>query len=1489
MYATRYCWIIYKTMYNTCHSLIWVADYRNHSFKTNEIYLSRHIFYAYSTLSIYLSSINCNGSFNPSTTRELFITFNFQAEGFLRASRYRQNRKNNNNPQKYLYDLRTNYIHFVLAFIQHGDADIKKQVLSVKGLVSALFTQMYEDAYPLIELILNTTYEHLILDSAIPRSIKAFFFSSYILEKIAKLYTRNEPEPINSEETATPADIVHHFLISTCSVPDVGVCFRDTAWYPAIASTEDDKPSRIHNRVLAKFILTLKPADDLRQQELLLKILNACPELVQEYWKNTSLTFEPRISSKWLGNATVLQKIISLDVPALSYGTTGMYAADPPAVDTILDNILPNAFGRAISSKGLQHASPLVRYTTMVVLAASFQKYNKVKQAFQKVIHDLERLEDGSRSSEAWSKCLQHVHEGLRRRTPEIQTVINLYKQTLSQKNEGMDKAEQESQREFLYETALRVIRYYQEFLPETLMEANIDVSNFIPEDILSVKPGLLMQLLHLFLSMSTFNWTSRSSGSSSTHLTTLLTLYLQTPYQHIRELTGNLIYQTLSESFMFAHDPEEVQLWLNALPQNHSDQVSMSTCQSDVLQYLDNCIHRFSKTQYKYTDQLVSLVDSVHKEQPAYLPSEYKHPFSPLLLTLCENLKFIKTDKTHAVFYLTNLILHLFTKQTVPYYLRRVVLEITLDDSSNHTDPTKIGVWDIHQMMHNLKTCLGIEVAATKQIKSSSSNDSFRSLITEENVQQLSVAKMAFTNALEQLPVCALDSCLEDAARFCYESLNWRQFEPLVDYLCTRHPLAGSFFHYSALHNDQIEDKYAIALLKQIPFTYHLYNTVVLKDYSNGLALNVSEYAIHALKVSQIPNAITFIFLQLLIAVDGKDYDALRYLFNLLQHIIKRTESIEDYHIQTQLQQSIFMHPLLDSLRSELVTTLSSDDTSDLVRLAVAFIDMFAHGNHNAHMILSSLIKVDMKANDDKRELLVALVRYIYTDSYNQDVMSSQALHMIADMWKSEKQVQLTSEMLSLLEAISAKQQDDPALIELLAVFCKPIVQHVLEGKECSIPMAMLQSACVSAALDVSGLIERRLDTLVLTNSVVDLIMIADSSLLEDRRAEFNMQVIEYIIRRLANGMPTWEGGDFFDKLTKFVKASPIEWSHIHLETVRDFILVTLMDNISDACAIRFIDTVVGLVYGDWTKLEPLETYLRRILDHHDYSKLTDPNLACLAARQIPENDEQRRALIQLIHTLNRIQPDILAKNHGLLDTLLTSYGATTSFTDKLLLDILMTCERHSRSSLLTKLTMWGPGTDKIRQAHMQAGTLLRTNAVSSDTLGLIDPTIMKYTFTHFSDATRDDCPPFPVIYDPCFFLPLFANIISSGIADCRKLIDCNGVGLILVGMSSTDDSIRQVCYQMMDQFYILLEHAKFKEQGEVIFVLDLLRHSITDRSQTNVPRVPLCISVCVAHTLSILLHPGHLMFPHISKWILQRPTLDFDVSDMHICDHVC
>lgn len=251
------------------------------------------------------------------------------------------------------------------------------------------------------------------------------------------------------------------------------------------------------------------------------RIINNC----FRFWNNTILMYEPRISSKWLANITLLQKIVQLPVPSLYYGATRLYPAEPPSFETILDNILPNVFNRSPSSKGLQHASPLVRYATMLALSAVFQKYSKVAHAMEKVIMALESSEmnqkeqqtndeslvQQSKPSETWKKCLESVREGLRRRVPEIQTVVALHKQTSIKMAADADDDEQACQNQLLQDTAFRLIRYYQEFVPEALMESNIDPGNFIPADILSVKPGTLIHLLRLFLSMPDFNWTSRS------------------------------------------------------------------------------------------------------------------------------------------------------------------------------------------------------------------------------------------------------------------------------------------------------------------------------------------------------------------------------------------------------------------------------------------------------------------------------------------------------------------------------------------------------------------------------------------------------------------------------------------------------------------------------------------------------------------------------------------------------------------------------------------------------------------------------------------------------------------------------------------------------------------------------------------------------------------------------------------------------------------
>jgi nucleolar pre-ribosomal-associated protein 1 len=88
---------------------------------------------------------------------------------------------------------------------------------------------------------------------------------------------------------------VHHFLLAICSRPGVGICFKDCGWYPRerdaaaaaeIISKDDDldlpaaRGSKIHNKILSNILKSLKVNEDPRQQELAVKIMSACPELV---------------------------------------------------------------------------------------------------------------------------------------------------------------------------------------------------------------------------------------------------------------------------------------------------------------------------------------------------------------------------------------------------------------------------------------------------------------------------------------------------------------------------------------------------------------------------------------------------------------------------------------------------------------------------------------------------------------------------------------------------------------------------------------------------------------------------------------------------------------------------------------------------------------------------------------------------------------------------------------------------------------------------------------------------------------------------------------------------------------------------------------------------------------------------------------------------------------------------------------------------------
>lgn len=148
-----------------------------------------------------------------------------------------------------------------------------------------MFKGLHQDSYIVIRHVLEICWSGLWSDAKLKRTLKVAVFNETTLIQLCKIYDNRY------DDDGVPADVVHHFLLAICTHPGAGVCFKETGWYPR-ENVEDDRPfaeegeeevgtkSKIYNKILNNLIRNLKPNEDPRQQELVLKILAACPELI---------------------------------------------------------------------------------------------------------------------------------------------------------------------------------------------------------------------------------------------------------------------------------------------------------------------------------------------------------------------------------------------------------------------------------------------------------------------------------------------------------------------------------------------------------------------------------------------------------------------------------------------------------------------------------------------------------------------------------------------------------------------------------------------------------------------------------------------------------------------------------------------------------------------------------------------------------------------------------------------------------------------------------------------------------------------------------------------------------------------------------------------------------------------------------------------------------------------------------------------------------
>lgn len=399
--------------------------------------------------------------------------------------------------------------------------------------------------------------------------------------QLTKLYSRSTPE--DDEGTHIPADLVHHFLLAITTRPGTGLCFHDRGWYPRSDDSEvtlieefadDDakmksSPGGVFNKILKNLLKTLKVNEDPRQQELALKILQACPELVQgcalllyllrhmshlliekylnRYWHGASMSLEPRLSSRWITNVAFLGSVISLPVPIRSFATwdpkipssstsntPSSYFSSPPPLSGILENIMPSIFSKEYISKGLlSYKEPLVVHCTALALTKILTKFQVVRNTFMEVEGVLEEnVETGQ-----WWRRRQEFEKHVRQRIPDFQVIIALSQKYSWQSQSGPASEESatgsqsKAQQTVLSEAALRLIQLYHRLLPEVVGDTRFDSGKLLSQvwSPVSEAPDatgldILSQLhvLNILKESEQFSWTAKQGMRSESNYSDL-------------------------------------------------------------------------------------------------------------------------------------------------------------------------------------------------------------------------------------------------------------------------------------------------------------------------------------------------------------------------------------------------------------------------------------------------------------------------------------------------------------------------------------------------------------------------------------------------------------------------------------------------------------------------------------------------------------------------------------------------------------------------------------------------------------------------------------------------------------------------------------------------------------------------------------------------------------------------------------------------------
>ncbi|XP_022797243.1 uncharacterized protein LOC111335571 [Stylophora pistillata] len=526
-----------------------------------------------------------------SAAREVQSSFDFT----LKSLGALPNKRDSNSVQ----DVRTCFIYFCLSFLMFGDLAVMKQILEVKGFLQSVLKGLSLDKPEIVHIVLSTLQGRVVHNSGITKKTKVQFFNSHVLSQLANLYqyTKDTEENSSEEQTSDPTvrQKVHDLLLKVCGSFKFGICFSNVT---GAFSTRSNNP------VLLRFLQTLSSeTTDVLVQELVITVLCCCHDVVRPFLSSLTATYEPRLSMQWIANMNLLTKVyIALPQPSLMVEKSGVKMTKE-TLPSLINMVAPVGISRTSLSRGVQHASYLVKHTTLSLVIVIL---DRAQDAVQCLASSDDTAEDLANTTDA--SLVQQFREEVVKALPDVNTFISLRQNLVSGKAKGDSQGEEMASPTILLAQSLKIIHGFQLLSPSLLSHINFDLKKLLSGQQETTLPVIAQQLtlqILLHAPYGSLKWFQQKGKSSTSFLYSILTLYTSARNENLKTDAQQLVQKLLSETGLLKGLPHanEVKVWLSHLCHSQFEG-HMET----LLRFLDEVFTAVVTEPYLYSDAVIDL-----------------------------------------------------------------------------------------------------------------------------------------------------------------------------------------------------------------------------------------------------------------------------------------------------------------------------------------------------------------------------------------------------------------------------------------------------------------------------------------------------------------------------------------------------------------------------------------------------------------------------------------------------------------------------------------------------------------------------------------------------------------------------------------------------------------------------------------------------------------------------------------------------------------